>query len=340
MRTSSTRRDCLLALIVFALIAVLPMLWPSRGMSDFVIRLAAFGIFATSLNMLVGYAGLESFGHGLFFGLGAYSFALAMQRLGTSIPAALLLTLLLSVVVAGIVGAICVRLKEIYFAFLTLAFQMLLHSLIIAWTPLTGGDQGLTGGVPRPPFFGIRLDQPYHLYLFSAALLLGCLLGMRHIVQSPFGYTLRLIRDNPARATSLGINVWAMRLAAFVIAGAFGSIGGVVMSLFVSGAFPDFAYWTISGEAIFMIMLGGTTLFLGPVAGAVMLLVLNDVVTKLTEHYGLVLGLIILLFALGLRKGLVDYLAELWRARSAQRLAMPLPAAAPFAAPSNKGSGE
>ena len=124
------------------------------------------------------------------------------------------------------------------------------------------------------------------------------------IVQSPFGYTLRLIRDNPARATSLGINVWAMRLAAFIIAGAFGSIGGVVMSLFVSGAFPDFAYWTISGEAIFMIMLGGTTLFLGPVAGAVMLLLLNDVVTKLTEHYGLVLGLIILLFALGLRKGL------------------------------------
>ena len=231
MRTSSTLRDCLIALLIFALLAALPMLWPSRGMSDFVIRLAAFGIFATSLNMLVGYAGLESFGHGLFFGLGAYSFALAMQRLGTSIPAALVLTLLLSVVVAGIVGAICVRLKEIYFAFLTLAFQMLLHSLIIAWTPLTGGDQGLTGGVPRPPFLGIRLDQPYHLYLFSAGLLVLCLLLMRHIVQSPFGYTLRLIRDNPARATSLGINVWAIRLAAFIIAGAFASIGGVVMSL-------------------------------------------------------------------------------------------------------------
>lgn len=262
-----------------------------------------------------------------------------MQRLGTSIPAALALTVLLSVVVAGIVGAICVRLKEIYFAFVTLAFQKLLHSLIIAWTPLTGGDQGLTGGVPRPPFLGIRLDQPYHLYLFSAGLLVLCLLLMRHIVQSPFGYTLRLIRDNPARATSLGINVWAIRLAAFIIAGAFASIGGVVMNLFVSGAFPDFAYWTISGEAIFMIMLGGTTLFLGPVAGAVMLLVLSDVVTKLTEHHGLVLGLIILLFALGLRKGLADYLAELWHQRSAAPGSGPLPAA-PFAEPSNKLSGE
>jgi branched-chain amino acid transport system permease protein len=214
---------------------------------------------------------------------------------------------------------------------------MLLHSLIIAWTPLTGGDQGLTGGVPRPPFLGIRLDQAYHLYLFSAGLLVLCLLLMRHIVQSPFGYTLRLIRDNPARATALGINVWAMRLAAFVIAGAFGSIGGVVMSLFVSGAFPDFAYWTISGEAIFMIMLGGTTLFLGPVAGAILLLLLNDVVTKLTEHYGLVLGLIILSFALGLRKGLADYLAELWRERGAAQA--PLPAAR-FAEPLNKLGGE
>jgi branched-chain amino acid transport system permease protein len=336
---SSTARDILIALTVLALLALMPMLWPSRSMSDFIIRLAAFGIFATSLNLLVGYAGLESFGHGLFFGLGAYSFALAMQKLGTSIPVALALTVVLSVLVAAVVGAICVRLKEIYFAFLTLAFQMLLHSLIIAWTPLTGGDQGLTGGVPRPPFLGIRLDQPYHLYLFSAGLLVLSLLLMRHIVQSPFGYTLRLIRDNPARATSLGINVWGMRLAAFVIAGAFGSIGGVVMSLFVSGAFPDFAYWTISGEAIFMIMLGGTSLFLGPLAGAVMLLILNDVVTKITEHYGLILGLIILLFALGLRKGLLDYLAEGWRQRAAARLTVAL-TAAKFADPSGKPAGE
>ena len=112
-------------------------------------------------------------------------------------------------------------------------------------------------------------------------------------------------------------------LAAFVIAGVFGSIGGMVMSLFVSGAFPDFAYWTISGEAMFMIMLGGISLFLGPLAGAVMLLMLNDIVTKHTEHYSLVLGLIILLFALGLRKGFVDYLAEIWQRRKAAQDAAP-----------------
>jgi branched-chain amino acid transport system permease protein len=192
---------------------------------------------------------------------------------------------------------------------------MLLHSLIIAWTPITGGDQGLTGGIPRPPFLGIRLDNYYHLYLFSSGLLVVCLLAMHHIVQSPFGYTLRMIRDNVSRAPFLGINVFRVRLMAYVIAGAFGAVGGMIMSLFVSGAFPDFAYWTISGEAIFMIMLGGLTVFLGPLVGAVMLLLLNDVVTKLTSHYGIVLGGIILLFALGLRKGVLDFVADMWRDR-------------------------
>ena len=312
---SSLLRDSLIAIAAFLVLAALPYIFPSKGFTDFVVRLAAFGIFATSLNLLVGYSGMESFGHGLYFGLGCYTFALIMQNFAVSIPVAFLLTIFLSILVAVVVGSICVNLSEIYFAFLTLAFQMLLHSLIIAWTPITGGDQGLTGGIPRPPFLGIRLDNYYHLYLFSSGLLVVCLLAMHHIVQSPFGYTLRMIRDNVSRAPFLGINVFRVRLMAYVIAGAFGAVGGIVMSLFVSGAFPDFAYWTISGEAIFMIMLGGLTVFLGPLVGAVMLLLLNDVVTKLTSHYGIVLGGIILLFALGLRKGVLDFVADMWRDR-------------------------
>ncbi len=316
MTRSSLARDCLIALVAFALLAALPYFFPSKSLTDFIVRLAAFGIFATSLNLLVGYGGMESFGHGLFFGLGCYSFGLIMQNFPhLTIPGAFLLTILLSVVVGTVVGAICVKLNETYFAFLTLAFQMLLHSLIIAWTPITGGDQGLTGGIPRPPFLGIRLDDHYHLYLFSGGLLIACLLAMHHIVQSPFGYTLRMLRDNVSRAPFLGIHVWRVRLMAFVIAGGFGAIGGIIMSLFVSGAFPDFAYWTISGEAIFMIMLGGITVYLGPLVGAVMLLLLNDVVTKHTDHYGLVLGTIILLFALGLRKGVLDFAVDYWRDR-------------------------
>ena len=310
-------RDLLFAAGALALLAALPLVFPGKAFSDFVIRLSAFAIFATSLNLLIGYGGMVSFGHGLFYGLGAYSFALLMQKVGTSIPAAFALTILINGAVAAVIGAICIRLREIYFSFLTLAFQMLLHSLIIAWTSVTGGDQGLTGGVPRPAFLGIRLDDPHHLYLFCCAVLVVSLLLMRHLVQSPFGYTLRMIRDNPRRAEFLGIRVWRVRLLAFVVAGIFGGVGGMLISLFVSSAYPDFAYWTVSGEGVFMILLGGMSVFLGPAAGAAILLLLNDMVTRLTEHYSLVLGIVILLFALGLRRGVLGFAADLWAKRAA-----------------------
>lgn len=317
MIRSALGRDALFAVGGLILLAALPLAFPGKAFSDFVIRLSAFAIYATSLNLLIGYGGLVSFGHGLFYGLGAYSFALLMQKAGTSIPLAFALTILINGAVAAVIGAICIRLKEIYFSFLTLAFQMLLHSLIIAWTSVTGGDQGLTGGVPRPPFLGIRLDEPRHLYLFCCAVLVASLFIMRHLMQSPFGYTLRMIRDNPRRAAFLGIHVWRIRLLAFVVAGIFGGVGGMLISLFVSSAYPDFAYWTVSGEGVFMILLGGMGVFLGPLAGAGILLLLNDLVTRFTEHYSLVLGIVILLFALGLRKGVLGFLEDLWAKRSA-----------------------
>jgi branched-chain amino acid transport system permease protein len=327
VRRTSFARDALIAAAALLALAALPLLFPGKALADFVIRMSAFAIFATSLNLLVGYGGMVSFGHGLFYGLGAYSFALLMQKAGTSIPAAFALTVLINAAVAAVVGAICIRLREIYFAFLTLAFQMLLHSLIIAWTSVTGGDQGLTGGIPRPPFLGIRLDDPHHLYLFCCTVLVVSLLLMRHLVQSPFGYTLRMIRDNPQRAAFLGVQVWHVRLLAFAVAGIFGGVGGTLISLFVSSAYPDFAYWTVSGEAVFMILLGGMTVFLGPLVGACILLLLNDLVTRLTEHYSLVLGIVILAFALGLRKGLLGFLADLWAKRAAAAKPAPAPPA-------------
>jgi branched-chain amino acid transport system permease protein len=279
-----------------------------------VIRCSAFGLFATSLNLLVGYTGMISFGHGMFFGLGAYGFGLILQKTGASIPVAFLATLAITAVVAVIIGAICVRLKEIYFAFVTLAFQMLIHSTILSWVSLTGGDQGLRGGIPRPVFLGIDLSNQIHLYITSCALLLIGLLVMRQITQSPFGYTLRMIRDNAGRASFIGINVWRVKLTIFVLAALFAATGGVIMSLFVSGAYPEFAYWTISGEGIFINMLGGITTFLGPMVGTVLLLILNDTVTRMTEYYCIVLCVVILFFAIGLRKGLMDFVVE-WYAQ-------------------------
>jgi branched-chain amino acid transport system permease protein len=311
----STRyRDVLIALAAFIILALLPALTSSKFLLDFVIRCAAYGLFATSLNLLVGYTGLTSFGHGMFFGLGAYGFGLTMQKAGVPVPVAFVATLLITLVFAVVIGAICVRLKEIYFAFVTLAFQMLIHSTILSWVSFTGGDQGLRGGIPRPAFLGIDLSNHLHLYIFSCALLVIGLLLMRQIAQSPFGYTLRMIRDNATRASFVGIDVYRAKLTIFVLAALFASVGGMIMALFVSGAYPEFAYWTISGEGIFINMLGGVTTFLGPMVGTVLLLILNDTVTRWTEYHGIVLGIVILFFAIGLRKGLMDFVFE-WYAQ-------------------------
>jgi len=309
---SSLGRDTLWALIALGALLAVPYLTSSRIALDFGIRLAAYGLLATSLNILVGYGGMVSFGHAMFFGGGAYAFALSLQKTGASIPQALLIALCFSAVIGLLVGAVCVRLKEIYFSFLTLAFQMFLHSIILTWTTLTGGDQGLTGGIPRPPFLGLNLADPVHLYGFACVMAVVGLWLMRAILQSPFGYTLRMVRDNADRARFLGIAVWRVKLSAFVLAACFAGMGGVIMALFVSGAFPDFSYWTMSGEAIFMIMMGGIQVFIGPVVGAAVLLLLNDAISRTTEYHGLVLGLVVLLFALGFKRGLMDFVGQLW----------------------------
>ena len=312
MKSHSTlRHDIGWALAALLVLSLLPLLTQSRVTLDFVIRLAALGIFASSLNILVGYGGMVSFGHAMFFGSGAYVFGLLMQKTQVSIPVAILGAIAFSGLLGLLIGAICVRLKEIYFSFLTLAFQMLIHSVILSWTSLTGGDQGLMGGIPRPPFLGINLSDHTTLYWFSCALGVLCLLLMRIILQSPFGATLRMVRDSSERAAFLGIDVWRIKLYAFILSSCMASIGGVLMALFVSGAFPDFGYWTMSGDAIFMIMMGGLHVFIGPVVGAGLLLLFNDIITRTTQYHGLALGLVVLLFALGFKRGITDFSLEL-----------------------------
>ncbi len=309
---SSLNKDLLVALVGLAILVAIPFFSPGRVALDFIIRLAAFGVFATSLNILVGYGGMVSFGHAMFFGGGAYAFGLLMQKGGASIPVAILGAIAFCAVLGLVIGAICVRLKEIYFSFLTLAFQMLIHSIIITWTSLTGGDQGLMGGIPRV-WGSLNLADVQTLYWFSCVLGVLCLLLMRYILQSPFGYTLRMVRDNADRAQFLGINVWRVRLYAFILASCFASVGGVIMALFVSGAYPEFSYWTMSGEAVFMIMMGGLHAFIGPVVGAGLLMIFNDIITRTTEYHGLALGVIVLFFALGLKRGMTDFILQIYQ---------------------------
>lgn len=312
-RDVSFYKEIAWALAGLIVLAIIPRLTSAPVVLDFVIRLAAYGIFSTSLNILVGYGGMVAFGHAMFFGGGAYAFGLLLQKTDASIPVALAGSMFFCVLLGLMIGAICVRLREIYFSFITLAFQMLIYSVILSWVSLTGGDQGLMGGIPRPVFLGINLANQMTLYGFSCVVLVVCLLLMRAILQSPFGYTLRMVRDNADRARFLGIDVYRVKLYAFILAGVFAGVSGVIMALFVSGAYPNFTYWTLSGEAIFMIMMGGSHIFIGPLVGAALLLLFNDTITRLTEMHGLVLGVIVLIFALGFKRGSVDFALQLVR---------------------------
>ena len=317
MRTS-VLRDVAVGLVLLAVLLILPVIFPQPALRDFLIYVMAYALLAMSLNLLIGLTGLVAFGHAAFFGSGAYIFGLLMQSGHVSLPIALLAAVLGSALLALVIGIICVRLKDIYFSFITLAFQMFLHSIIVTWVSLTGGDQGLQGGIPRPPFAGIDLNNPSALYMTCVVLFFVCLAVMRQVWRSPFGYALRLIRDNPTRANFIGIDVARKKLGVFVLAGTMASVGGVVLALFVSGAYPEFAFWTTSGEAIFMLMLGGTQMFLGPIVGALLLELMKHYINIFTEYHGLVLGTVILVIVLGLRQGIADSLYNAWQRRMAE----------------------
>lgn len=312
----TARMENIIGILLAVAVTAATLAFGGKALLDVLMRLAIFGLLALSLNILVGYTGLVSFGHAMFFGLGSYTFGLLMQSGAVSIPVAALLTLVAALVWGGVVGMFCIRLDDIYFSFLTLAFQMLLYSIIVGFVSLTGGDQGLMGGIPRPPFLGIDLTDPKQLFVVTMAVFVTCVLIIRQIVQSPFGFALRMIRDNAERARFLGLPVQRYKLIAFVLSGLFGSISGILMSLYVSGAYPNFAFWSTSGDVIFMIILGGITVFLGPLIGAAVFLLLNDNITRMTEHHGIVMGVVLLAVVLGLRKGFLDLLDDWWRARA------------------------
>ena len=316
-------RDIAIAIVALVVLVAIPFVFTKPSLRDFLIYVMAYGLLAMSLNLLVGLTGLVSFGHAAYFVSGAYMFGLLMQSGRVSIPVAMLVTVAGTAVLALAIGAICVRLKEIYFSFITLAFQMFIHSIILTWVSLTGGDQGLRGGIPRPPFLGIDLSNGVALYIFCACVFVVCIVVMRQVWQSPFGYTLRLIRDNPNRANYLGVDIIRMKLGIFILAGAMASVAGILLSLFVSGAYPEFGFWTTSGEAIFMIMLGSSQLFIGPIIGAILLRLLEHFVSIYTEYHGLVLGLAILAIVLGLRRGVADFVLDFIDRRRAAKLPAP-----------------
>lgn len=315
--SKSMMRDFVIGSVALAIVLAIGLLVESNWPRDFLTPIFAYGLLAMSLNLLIGFTGLVSFGHAAYFAFGGYAFGLLLQwppfteALGSgAIPVAIIAALFFTAIYSLVIGAICVRLNEIYFAFLTLAFQMFLYSVILSWVKLTGGDQGLMGGIPRPPFLGLDLSNGHDRFLFCAVFFAACILLLRIVTQSSFGYTLRMIRDNQQRAAFLGVNVYRVKLICFVLAGTIAGGGGIILALFTSGAYPEWAFWAQSGEAIFMIMLGGMSAFVGPILGAILLRILNDVVQMYTSHVEIVIGIVILFVVLVLRRGVLDFIMD------------------------------
>jgi branched-chain amino acid transport system permease protein len=267
---------------------------------------AIWGLFAVSLNLLVGYTGLVTFGHAAYFGIGAYTAGILMKNAGVPFLLALPAAGLVAALFACLFGFFCVRLSKVYFSMLTLAFAQIAWAACFKWNELTGGDQGLPG-VPYPDMrlfdavAGLAsLSASARFHVLALLIVAACLWALRRIVDSPFGLVLRTIRENPERAEFVGINVRRYELAAFVIAGFFAGLAGALFGIFNRGVFPDLMYWTKSAEVLIMALLGGTATFYGPVVGAFVLLWLSQEITALTEYWSFILGviLVVLIFAL------------------------------------------
>lgn len=256
----------------------------------------AYGIALLGLNLLFGTTGLLSFGHALFVALGAYTAAVLTTR--TSLRSLELLVLAAAAVAAVVavpVGLLCVRYVKIYFGMLTLAFGMLFYSFLYKFYTLTGGDEGIR--VLRPTVLGLpyaELDKVAFLtgpfYYAALALLAAAALVMRRIVRSPFGLSLRAIRENADKAAFVGVRVRRYRFYAFVIAAVFGGVGGALLAVPTGLADPLLAYWTHSGNLVFMLLLGGFQHFLGPIVGAIVFIFLQDLVMSLTAYWRFVFG--------------------------------------------------
>ncbi|MDP2626723.1 MAG: branched-chain amino acid ABC transporter permease [Candidatus Rokubacteria bacterium] len=301
--------------------AALPWVYPSTFLLNVGPQILIMGIFAMSLNLLIGYTGMVSFGHAAYFGVGAYTLGILLQKTAVGLAAALVLAMAVAAGAALVIGFFCVRLGTIYFSMLTLAFAQIVYTIVIRWTALTGGDQGLIGGVRVPPIevgsLTLTVRSPLTFYYLTLLAATAAFAAAKVLVDSPWGLLLRAVRDNAHRVGFLGASERGLRLAVFVVAGGFAGLAGALMTLYVGGAYPDFVYWTKSAEPIFMVLVGGMNTLLGPLVGAAILVSLTAVITQYTNLWGLVLGAILIAFTLFLKVGIFDFAVERLRRRPA-----------------------
>jgi branched-chain amino acid transport system permease protein len=307
-----------LAFIIAAVVALglVPVLAPPFY-ANLLIPFYGYAIALLGFNLLFGYAGLLSFGHAMFLGLGAYGAAVIAGVWGIKeFEVVLIGAAIAAMLVAVPIGWLAVRYTGIFFGMLTLAFGMLTHSVLFKFYHLTGGDSGMR--VPRMRLLGFEfasynkielLAGPF--YYYCLALMVIAALIMWRIVHSPFGLHLRSLRDNAQKALYLGVRVQQFRLAAFVISAVYGAIGGAILGFRTGLADPELVYWTHSGHLVFMTVLGGFTSFLGPVVGALALTLLQDQLQSITQYWRFVLGALLAAIVIFFPRGLAGMAVDL-----------------------------
>jgi branched-chain amino acid transport system permease protein len=266
-------------------------------------RIMIFAIAAVSLDLILGYGGMVSFGHAAYLGVGAYAVGVLSHHGVTNGLVQWGLAVAASALVALGIGAVSIRTSGVYFIMITLAFTQMLYYLGISIAEY-GGDDGMR--LPSRSQFGGLLDLrdgPTFYYLVLTLLVL-CLLLSHRLVNARFGMVLRAARSNEARARAVGFSPYRYRLAAFVVAGAMGGIAGALLVNHTEYLTPEFMHWTRSGEILFMVILGGMGTLAGPVFGALVLLLLEDLLSGITAHWQIILGPFLLLVVLFARRGL------------------------------------
>ncbi|MBI5551308.1 MAG: branched-chain amino acid ABC transporter permease [Desulfobacterales bacterium] len=266
-------------------------------------EMVIMALFATSLNLILGFGGMVSFGHAAFFGTGAYTVALLMKKAGFGFVPAMILAPLAGALAAAIIGWFCVRRIGLYFSILTLAFGQLLYMIVFQAYAFTGGDDGIHG-IPKPEIF-----TPLTYYLLCLILFLLCFVSMRTLTNSSFGLTIRAIRENPERARFLGVNDRRYQLLNFIIAGGFAGLAGGLFTELNRFAQTEFLHWSKSAEPLLASLVGGMYSLVGPAIGSTVLIflkiILQQIHKDLVTVWAIILGVILLAVVLFAPEGLV-----------------------------------
>jgi branched-chain amino acid transport system permease protein len=292
-------------LAILAALLVLPLVLPSF-LVVVITEIAIVALFATAFNLLMGFGGMVSFGHAAYFALGAYAAALLVQKGALPMLVGLAAAPVVAAAGALLFGFFIVRLTHTYFAMLSLAFAQIVFTVIFKWTALTGGDNGILNVWPLE-----ALKSPRAYCYFTLAVAGLGILALHAIVNSPFGFALRAIRENPRRARFIGVNVRRHQLLAFVLSGFFSGLAGGLFAFFNGSVFPDFAYLNKSFEPLVVVLLGGVQSFFGPLVGAFGFKILETVIARQWPIYWpLFLGGAVVLVIVILPQGFVGLLAR------------------------------